>query len=63
MKDKADSVSDAPDRLLCFSVVGRADVERIHELSLRVLAETGPFAPEDAADRRRSSRIWPGLRF
>jgi trimethylamine---corrinoid protein Co-methyltransferase len=41
MKDKPDSVSSAPGRLLRFSVVGHADVERIHELSLLILAETG----------------------
>ena len=41
MKRSANSAAEVAGGLLRFSVVELADVERIHELSLRVLAETG----------------------
>ena len=41
MKKSSHSASMVTDGPLRFSVVALADVERIHELSLRVLAETG----------------------
>ncbi len=41
MKRSANSAAEVAGGLLRFSVVELADVERIHELSLQVLAETG----------------------
>jgi trimethylamine:corrinoid methyltransferase-like protein len=41
MKKSSHSAPMVADGRLRFSVVALADVERIHELSLRVLAETG----------------------
>ena len=41
MKRSANSAAEVADGPLRFGVVELADVERIHELSLRVLAETG----------------------
>jgi trimethylamine:corrinoid methyltransferase-like protein len=41
MKRSTNSAAEGAGGLLRFGVVGLADVERIHELSLRVLAETG----------------------
>ena len=41
MKRSANSAGEVAGGLLRFGVVALADVERIHELSLRVLAETG----------------------
>ena len=41
MKRSANSAAEVAGGLLRFGVVELVDVERIHELSLRVLAETG----------------------
>jgi trimethylamine--corrinoid protein Co-methyltransferase len=41
MKSTPGSPPSATDHPLRFGVVGLADIERVHELSLRVLAETG----------------------
>jgi trimethylamine:corrinoid methyltransferase-like protein len=41
MKRSANSAAEGAGGLLRFGVAALADVERIHELSLRVLAETG----------------------
>ena len=66
MKRSANSAAEVAGGRLRFSVVELADVERIHELSLRVLAETGillhypPARQLLAAPRGERGRSAPG---